>query len=744
VNGAKIGDVLRRPAAALACVCCLAALEPTASAQISDPLAALDRSVAAAEESLRIGERQVADSRYRTILLEGWMILGAIAAGDGQLAEARRAFERASASAVDSDVALRSLAIVQLQMGDTSPALEVLTQLAGAAPRSVEVRLTLAQALVAAGKPEEAAQELEEVRAQGVDDPELTFALASGYLRLKEIERADRLFTTLAASRPRPETFVLIGRTYRDYQYFAQARTALRRALQMNPRVRRAHYYLGTAALMEEGVVRLDEAIGEFRQELALAPDDQTTTLRLAMALVEARRYQEALPLLQRVVQVSSGAAEAWVFLGRCQLGLDRPADAIISFRRARDLMRAKDADPERLRSLHYQLGTALRNAGAGGEADQEFAEAQRLSVRRAETDRERLTQYMADALDAPDRVELFPLALRGFEALGAAERSAAASRVRATIARAYLNLGVMHAQAGRFVRAASLFESSAEIEPRFPQVQYSLGVAYFNAQRYDKAIPALRHAREEQPERTDITRMLALASLNADDYALAVDLLRDDPQLHADPALQYAYGLALVRSDRADEAERMFSRVLAQNPNVPELNVLLGQAHAAQGDFDAAIASLRRAIELKPQVADANAALGEIYLRQGNLASAREALAAELAAHPGNVKARQTLATVLELTGESDAALQELRAVIAVNPNYADARYLFGKILLARGSAAEAAEHLELAARLAPNDANTHYQLGQAYQRLGRTELAAREFDAYQRLKAKARGGQL
>ena len=98
----------------------------------------------------------------------------------------------------------------------------------------------------------------------------------------------------------------------------------------------------------------------------------------------------------------------------------------------------------------------------------------------------------------------------------------------------------------------------------------------------------------------------------------------------------------------------------------------------------------------------------------------------------------------MLELTGESDAALQELRAVIAVNPNYADARYLFGKILLARGSAAEAAEHLELAARLAPNDANTHYQLGQAYQRLGRTELAAREFDAYQRLKAKARGGQL
>jgi Flp pilus assembly protein TadD len=304
-----------------------------------------------------------------------------------------------------------------------------------------------------------------------------------------------------------------------------------------------------------------------------------------------------------------------------------------------------------------------------------------------------------------------------------------------------------MHAQAGRFARAAELFESAAEIDEHFPQLQYSLGVAYFNAQRYDQAVPPLKRAvdrliKDAQPQNPDLTRMLALASLNADDYAAAADLLRDDPRLGSDPALQYAYGLALVRSDRAGEAERIFTRVLAQNPEVPELHVLVGQAHAAQGDFEAAIASLRRAIALSPRVAEANAALGVIYLRQGNLAAARDALAAEVAAHPNDIKSRNTLATVLELQGQSDEALQQLRAIIAINPNYAAARYLFGKILLARGAASEAVEHLELAARLAPNDANTHYQLGQAYQRLGRTEPAAREFETYQQLKAKARGG--
>jgi tetratricopeptide (TPR) repeat protein len=747
MNG-KIGGVPRRLSAAFACVSILAAINPAAG-QDADPLSALDRAVAAAEQSLRIDERQIAESRYRTVLLQGWTILGAIAASDGHLPDARRAFERASASAVDSGSAQRALAIVQLRMGDTAPALEALTKLAAASPGDVEIRLTLAEALAALGRPGEAAQELDELRPLAAGDVELMFTLASGYLRVKKVESADALLARLAAERPGPETYVLIGRTYRDFRYFPQARTAFKRALKIDPRVRRAHYYLGTSALMEEGVIRLDEAISEFRQELAIAPGDPTTTLRLGMALVEARQHQEAMPLLERSVKSSPGSPEAWAFLGRVQLGLDRAADAVASFRRALDLMASKHEGPgtgaddqERLRSLHYQLATALRSAGATAEADREFAEAQRLAVERTEADRDRLAHYMADSAD-PGTSPLLSLGLQGFETLPAAERPAAVTRVRAAVARSYLNLGIMHAQAGRFLRAAEQFEASAEIDPRFPQVQYSLGVAYFNAQRYDKAIPPLKQARAEQPQNADVTRMLALASLNTDDYAAAVDLLRDDPMLRSDASLQYAFGLALVRSDRADEAERIFSRVLAQNPAVPELHVLLGQAHAAQGDFDAAIAAFRRALELKKDVAEANGALGVIYLRQGNLDAARDALAAEVASHPNDVKARSTLATVLDLQGRSDDALKEVRAAIAVNPNYADARYLFGKILLARGAAAEAVDHLELAARLAPEDANVQYQLGQAYQRLGRTDMAARAFEAYQRLKAKARGGQ-
>lgn len=716
----------------------------------TDQLAALDRTVASAEDSLREGERQVAESRYRTALLAGWMWLGGVYAGNGHLAEARHAFERAAASAVENRDALQSLAVVQLQMGDTVTALDTLTRLASMSPASISVRRTLAQALIAAGKAAEAVQELEEAHGLAPDDPELTFTLASGYLRLQKPDMAERLFGRVTAARPLPQTYVLIGRTYRDFGYYDRARTALSRALKMDPRVRRAHYYLGTAAVMEEGIVRLDEAIAEFRQELRLSPADPPTTLRLGMALTEARRYGEAMPVLEQAVRSSSDSPDAWLYFGRCQLALSRATDAIASFRRALDRASASGASSGtvqqvRLRTIHYQLATALRRAGSAAEAEREFAEAQRLSARRTEADREELAQYMADPpVGLPATVtQGFPLEVAGLDTRTPAERESATARVRATLCRAYLNLGVMQAQATRFGRAAELLEEAARIDPAFPQVQYSMGVAYFNAGQFEKAAAALARALEQQPGTADTRRMLALASMNAEDYTRAADLLRDDPKRASDPSLQYVYGLSLVRSNRAQEAERIFSHVLAEHPDLPELNVALGQAYAAQGDYDAAVKSLRRAIELKSDVAEANASLGIIYLEQGQLSAATAALRAELASHPDNLKSRYTLATVLDLDGHGDEALGELRAIVAVKPTYADARYLFGKILLARGAAADATAHLEAAARLTPDVANIHYQLGLAYQRMGRTELAAREFEIFQQLKDKKRGGQ-
>lgn len=493
----------------------LSGLIPSRTVPGSDPAAGLDQAIAAAEASLREGERETAESRYRAVLLEGWLLMGALETVEGRLAEARNAFRNASVSAVETRRALQSLALVQLAMGEAAPAVEILTRLAGRSPKDVHVRRLLAQALVA-----------ERLSARGAQ----------------------------AAGR-------------------------------------------------------------------------------------ETDRHQE---------------------------------DAF-------DLEAGKTAvTPE--------------------------IEAAALA-----------------ALSPPER-----LTLKG--------------RVRADLARTYLNLGLMQVQRERFARAAELFERAAAVDPEFPQVQYSLGVAHFNARQFDKAAGPLARALAANPQEASLRRMLAMALFNTEAYGRAAELLRDDPERDANPSLQFAFGLALVRSDQAAEAEKVFARLLARHGDSAEVRVVLGQAHAQQGDFESAIESLTRALQLKPDAAEANGTLGIIYLKQGRLAEAEQALQAELAGHAGDVKSQNALATVLDLEGRPEEALLLLRQILTVKPDFANARYLLGKILLAQGAAPEAVENLEAAVRLTPEDANIHYQLGRAYQQLGRTEEARQEFEVFRQLKDKRR----
>src|SRR5437763_10472319 len=131
---------------AFALIALLAAL-PCHAQPAADPAAALERMAAAAETSLREGELQIAESHYRSALMAGWMLIGALRVDERRLADARDAFLHASTSAVNAQAALRSLSLVHLQMGEPARAATILTRVAAANPKDVQTHRQLAQAL---------------------------------------------------------------------------------------------------------------------------------------------------------------------------------------------------------------------------------------------------------------------------------------------------------------------------------------------------------------------------------------------------------------------------------------------------------------------------------------------------------------------------------------------------------------------------------------------------------------------
>ena len=401
--------------------------------------------------------------------------------------------------------------------------------------------------------------------------------------------------------------------------------------------------------------------------------------------MVESRRFEEAISRLEVAASLETSQRDAYQFLGRSHLALGELEPAILAFRRSLELAEAEamenptgvnvDLGQSQIASLHYQLGLALRRSGDESAAREHFEASKQYSARVAESSRELLSRYLESEsrtteADSDSLLTGSPLA-----ALPTTARQQLRASVRRALAESYLNLGVLMIREQRHARAAELFEGAAELEPDFPRVQYSLGVAHFNAGQFDRATAPLSLALDAQPADFELRRMLAVASLNAEDYRRAAELLESDSGRASNPSLEYAYGLALVRSDRATEAEAVFARLLASSPDWPELNVVVGQAHAHQDDYDSAIQFLERALELDPEVAEAQATLGDIYLRQGRLDDAESALRGELRSHPDDRRALYTLAVVLDLNRKTEEARDVLGSLLARHPRMADAR---------------------------------------------------------------------
>ena len=168
--------------------------------------------------------------------------------------------------------------------------------------------------------------------------------------------------------------------------------------MKRDPRVRRAHYYLGMVAVKELGRAGLEEAIGEFQAELKIAPQDSLANRELGIALVDLQRPDEALPSLEIAARAEPARARILYYLGRAQLAQDRAADAAASLGRALQLAEGQGANRDALRTIHIHLGQALRKLGRTEEAGVHFAEAERSSAEGSDEARQQLARYLADS----------------------------------------------------------------------------------------------------------------------------------------------------------------------------------------------------------------------------------------------------------------------------------------------------------------------------------------------------------
>lgn len=244
-----------------------------------------------------------------------------------------------------------------------------------------------------------------------------------------------------------------------------------------------------------------------YRTTLARNPACWMAHNNLAEALTAAGKPGEAIPHLERALQLKPDAAEVENNLGDDLRRLGRAAEAIPHLERALLLQ-------PRFAEARNNLGVALVALGRLQEGKAAFAEAVRLK---------------------PD------------------------------FALARFNLGLACANAGELPAAVSHFREAVRLQPNYAEAELNLGIGLLLTEGFSAALPHFERALHLDPHSADAHQTVGRAFAQAGRREEAVAAYRESLRLNpANPDVHYHLAFLLRDSGRLEEAAVHFQQAAA------------------------------------------------------------------------------------------------------------------------------------------------------------------------------------
>ena len=419
--------------------------------------------------------------------------LAAAYAADGQTPRAFHTYDRAIAADPTDPAAYVNLAVLYRQIGNRDAALRGARLAAERFPDRPTVQLTLANALVLAGRAAEA---------------------APIYRRLADVPE-----TAAAAQRGLARAAQATGQT-------EAALAALERAVEGEPQ--RADLRFELAACLVNAR-RFADAERQARHGLEAEPGSAVGRTALAAARLGQNDARGAAAILGPLVEKHPKHLDARALLGDAYVGLGRLDRAVELHRRTVEL----DLDSPHSRRL---LADALMLTGDYVGAARAYRRAIALGDRSADT-RTRLidaigrggevTRALAELAEAagrhPDDPDIV-LRLASFCATrrdeeGARKAFARALELAPKSPQAHLACGHWHRSQKRFLRAADCYRQAIALDERNASAHFALGDVLERLGRTEEAAIRLGRSLELDPSR--IEAWLALTRINLDRGAL-------------------------------------------------------------------------------------------------------------------------------------------------------------------------------------------------------------------------------
>ena len=122
---------------------------------------------------------------------------------------------------------------------------------------------------------------------------------------------------------------MLIGRAYRETGFLPESIEEFKKAIELDPRFPRVHYYLGLTYLYKDGAARIPDAIEEFKIELAANPEEYFANFYLGILYIMERKLEPAIGLLEKAARKQPNNPDPYFHLGQAYQGAGKHKEAV-------------------------------------------------------------------------------------------------------------------------------------------------------------------------------------------------------------------------------------------------------------------------------------------------------------------------------------------------------------------------------------------------------------------------------
>ncbi|MGQ9575289.1 MAG: tetratricopeptide repeat protein [Thermoguttaceae bacterium] len=398
-------------------------------------------------------------------------------------------------------------------------------------------------------------------------------------MRRQALDLADRLVRDFPDS---PEALYARGLLLSSYGNTAEAVRCWEACLRKAPKFAHAYDCLGTAAL-RRGDNRL--AASWFRKALALDSQLPGTALRLAEALMNMGKMEEAIPVLEEYARNWPRSTEALFRLGQAHLHLKNYQSAI-NYHQA-----ALKVDPKCIPS-HWGLVTACERLGQTAKADQYRAKLQELYKSDYPVQTARRRQYDDESKLRRELAEAYMIGAEVYRANGKLQQAEECWRQAAaadpTHGPSRKSLAAALVQQGRLAEAVRLLEQLQKIEPEEVAHCVNLGTLYGRLGQFDAAEATLLKGLKLAPTRGEPYAALARFYLDQNrKLPDALRLAREAVRLQPSGAHYLMLAVACERSGDRQEALAAIRQAMQVEPTNPAYLEALHHLHTGSQPSD-------------------------------------------------------------------------------------------------------------------------------------------------------------